>query len=213
MTTDALTRTDPSGLAGDDVLRDLAGIPADSPVDRLRDLRPVARREAQAAYDLLFRPADDAEVGAVERLAVAVFVAALHRDGRAVTHYERELRAAGGSDALVAALTDEADAAATPGPVGTYREPGLAAESVPAPPYRATARDVLGERLAAALEHARLLVLHPRDARPERLGALVAAGWSATGVVTLSQLVSYLAFQLRAAAGLSVLHATPGEPR
>lgn len=213
MTTDALTRTDPSGLAGDDVLRDLAGIPADSPVDRLRDLRPVARREAQAAYDLLFRPADDAEVGAVERLAVAVFVAALHRDGRAVTHYERELRAAGGSDALVAALTDEADAAATPGPVGTYPEPGLAAESVPAPPYRATARDVLGERLAAALEHARLLVLHPRDARPERLEALLAAGWSSTGVVTLSQLVAYLVFQLRAAAGLSVLHTTPGEPR
>jgi uncharacterized protein YciW len=38
----------------------------------------------------------------------------------------------------------------------------------------------------------------------------VAAGWSADGIVTLSQLVSFLAFQVRVVAGLSVLAAEGG---
>ncbi|PYG00072.1 CMD domain protein, Avi_7170 family [Georgenia satyanarayanai] len=201
----------PAGTA--DVLRELAGIPAGGAVDTLRDLRPAARENAQLAYRLLLAPDDDGEVSVLDRLAVAVFVAALHRDERAVAHYRRALLAAGGSDALAATLVAEAGSAGALGPVGTYREPGLATESVPAPAYRVVAREVLGERLAAAVEHARLLVLHPRDARPAALERLVAAGWTANGTVTLSQLVAFLAYQLRAAAGLSVLHATPGGPR
>jgi uncharacterized protein YciW len=39
------------------------------------------------------------------------------------------------------------------------------------------------------------------------LEALVAAGWSTTGIVTLSQLVAVLAYQLRVAAGLELLAA------
>lgn len=201
----------PAGAA--DVLRELAGIPAGGAVDTLRDLRPSARENAELAYRLLFAPGDDGEVPVLDRLAVAVFVAGLHRDERAVSHYRRALLAAGGSDALAATLEAEAGTAAIPGPVGTYREPGLAAESVAAAGYRVVAREVLGERLSAALEHARLLVLHPRDARPDALERLVGAGWSADGTVTLSQLVAFLAYQLRAAAGLSVLHANPGAPR
>lgn len=196
-----------------DVLRELAGIPADGAVDRLRDLRPAARENAQLAYRLLFAPEHDGEVSVLDRLAVAVFVAGLHRDERAVSHYRRALLGAGGSDALAATLATEAGTAAVPGPAGTYREPGLAAESVPVEGYRVVARHVLGERLSAALEHARLLVLHPRDARPDALERLVTAGWTADATVTLSQLVAFLAYQLRAAAGLSVLHATPGAPR
>ncbi len=201
----------PAGSA--DVLRELAGIPAGGAVDTLRDLRPAARENAQLAHRLLFAPDDDGEVSVLDRLAVAVLVAGLHRDERAVSHYQRALLAAGGSDALAATLVTEAGTAGVPGPVGTYREPGLAAESVPVPAYRVVAREALGERLSAALEHARLLVLHPRDAGPDALERLVAAGWTASGTVTLSQLVAFLAYQLRAAAGLSVLHATPGAPR
>jgi uncharacterized protein YciW len=63
-------------------------------------------------------------------------------------------------------------------------------------------------RLAAALQHAHLLTLHPRDARPAELQPLLSAGWSATGaIVTLSQLVSFLAFQIRTVAGLKALAA------
>jgi len=52
--------------------------------------------------------------------------------------------------------------------------------------------EVMGELLASARE---------------RLQPLVAAGWSADGIVTLSQLVSFLAFQVRVVAGLTVLAA------
>lgn len=68
-------------------------------------------------------------------------------------------------------------------------------------------RTVLGERLSAALEHAHLLTFRPRDANPASLQRLLTAGWSTTGVVTLSQLVSFLAFQIRIVSGLRVLAA------
>ncbi|MFW8745418.1 CMD domain protein, partial [Mesorhizobium japonicum] len=53
--------------------------------------------------------------------------------------------------------------------------------------------------------HAHLLTYHPRDAHDAALRALLDAGWSTTGIVTLSQLVSFLHFQLRVVAGLTVL--------
>lgn len=67
-----------------------------------------------------------------------------------------------------------------------------------------------GERhLDAGLAHAELLVLRPSEASPEHLRALEAAGWDADGIVTLSQLISFLTFQLRVAHGLRVLAENP----
>ena len=66
-----------------------------------------------------------------------------------------------------------------------------------------------GERLAAAFEHIHMLVYHPRDAKAVSLQAMLDAGWSTTDVVTLSQLVSFLAFQIRVVAGLKALAARP----
>ena len=193
-----------------DVLSTLAGLPAGSPVDALRDRRPAAREDAELAYDLLFRAPDDVPVPLVERLAVAVFVAGLHRHDAATAHYRQALREAGAETELRAAVYRETEAAAAPGPAGPYREPGLTAESVALPDFQVSidSRAALGERLSAGLEHARLLVLHPRDSRPERLEPLVAAGWDEDGIVTLSQLVAYLAYQIRAAVGLAALHAS-----
>jgi uncharacterized protein YciW len=57
------------------------------------------------------------------------------------------------------------------------------------------------------LQHAHLLVFHPRDASPAALQKLLDAGWSATDIVTLSQLVSFLTFQIRVVAGLRTLAA------
>ncbi|WP_294979731.1 CMD domain protein, partial [uncultured Microbacterium sp.] len=98
------------------------------------------------------------------------------------------------------------------GPYGAYREPQLAGDSTAGP--RWTAREVdaaasgaLGPRLAAALAHTHLLVFRPREARADALRALVAASWSADDIVSLSQLVAFLAFQLRLAWGLRVLAA------
>jgi uncharacterized protein YciW len=77
--------------------------------------------------------------------------------------------------------------------------------------YRVSEADheVLGERLSAALEHAHLLVFRPRDASPAALQALLDAGWSTSGIVTLSQLVAFLSFQIRVVVGLRALAATP----
>jgi len=63
----------------------------------------------------------------------------------------------------------------------------------------------LGPRLAAPLEHAHLLVFRPRDASPAALQALIDAGWSTSGIVTLSQLVAFLSYQIRVVTGLSAL--------
>lgn len=72
------------------------------------------------------------------------------------------------------------------------------------------AEEGTGERhLDAGLAHAELLVLRPRDAAPSHLRALEAAGWDADGIVSLSQLVSFLTFQLRVAHGLRVLAEHP----
>ena len=73
-----------------------------------------------------------------------------------------------------------------------------------------SARHVLGPRLSSAFEHVHMLVYHPRDARPATLEAMLDAGWSTTDVVTLSQLVSFLAFQIRVVAGLMAMRETPG---
>ena len=54
-----------------------------------------------------------------------------------------------------------------------------------------------------------MLVYHPRDAAPPSLRAMLEAGWSTTDIVTLSQLVSFLAFQIRVVAGLKALNARP----
>jgi uncharacterized protein YciW len=73
-----------------------------------------------------------------------------------------------------------------------------------AEPHRA----LLGTRVTAALEHAHLLVFRPRDATSAALQMLLDAGWSNPGIVTLSQLVAFLAFQIRAVAGLRTLAGT-----
>lgn len=52
-------------------------------------------------------------------------------------------------------------------------------------------------------------MLRPSEAAPAHLRALEAAGWDADGIVTLSQLISFLTFQLRVAHGLRVLAENP----
>jgi uncharacterized protein YciW len=57
-----------------------------------------------------------------------------------------------------------------------------------------------------------MLVFHPRDADAASLRRLLDAGWSNSGIVTLSQLVAFLAFQIRTAAGLRTLAQTRNVP-
>lgn len=197
-----------------DVIDHLAEIPAGSRLDEIRRARPDAREHAQQSFLALLEPTEPGQLALADRYAIAAFVALLHDAGptpsRAASFYLELLEDAADAD-LAAAVRRAADAGRATGPFGDYREPGLTDEAL-AGRALAVDRAELPESLAAALEHAHLLVLHPRDARPGALRALVDAGWGPDAIVSLSQLVAFLAFQLRLVHGLRALAATPAAP-
>lgn len=187
-----------------DVIDTLAGIPPGSALDAARRQRPEARTHAQASFDALFAPRDPAGFPLAERLAVAAFVAALHTQPEAQRFYVGRLNAADPALAeAVAAAVRQAARHAPTGPHGAYPAGPLSKEDSPPPAFAAD--PALGPRLAAALAHAHMLVFHPRDASPEHLQRLVDAGWATPSIVTLSQLVAFLSFQIRAVAGFRAM--------
>jgi CMD domain protein len=195
-----------------DIINQLAGIVAGSALDKARDNRPEAKKQAQASYDALFAPKDFGGFSSLERAAVAAFVAALHGRPETVDFYRALLIEAGGGPELQVAIASEATTAHAHGPYGHYPAGPLSRENSEGLKYAVTvsARHVLGPRLSSAFEHVHMLVYHPRDARPATLAAMLDAGWSTTDVVTLSQLVSFLAFQIRVVAGLMAMRENPG---
>ncbi|MGB4776932.1 CMD domain protein [Microbacterium sp.] len=190
-----------------DIIDLLAGISTGDALDAVRAGRPQARENAQRSFEALLEPANPGTFPLAERYAIAAFAARLHAFDAATSFYDDLL--ADEAPELVAAVEAAATDGATTGPYGDYREPGLAAESRAglrwAPDAETSA--ALGVRLSAAVAHTHLLVFRPREARPEHLQALVDADWSPDDIVSLSQLVAFLAFQLRLAWGLRVLAA------
>ncbi len=191
-----------------DAIDVLAGVTPGSTLDRVRAERPQARDNAQASYLALFQPADPGEVSLTERHAVAVFVAGLHREAEIAAFYAAGL---GDAPGLAAAIAAETAHGLTEGPFGRFPAGPLSTEDRPGPSYQPLNAAALGPRLAAAFAHTHMLVFHPRDAAPEALQRLLDAGWSTTGIVTLSQAVAFLAFQIRVVSGLRSLATTlPG---
>jgi CMD domain protein len=190
-----------------DVIDLLVGVAPGSRLDAIRAQRPEARENAQKSYLALFAPKFPGEMTGEERYALAVFVAGLHRDATTLAFYRAGLAKQNGRSGLAAAIDEEIARGAAKGPYGHYPEGPLSAEDRAGPIHRVSEaeRAVLGARLSAALEHAHLLVLRPRDASPAALQALLDSGWSTTGIVTLSQLVAFLSFQIRVIVGLRAL--------
>jgi CMD domain protein len=189
-----------------DVIDALVGITPGSPLDAIRARRPEARAHAQATYRALFTPEKPGTVSAQERFAVAVFVASLHGATAIAARYAERLAESGASTALKGAVDAAVAESRTSGPYGSYPTGPLSRENAAGLSYRVGAtRQALGPRLAAAFEHVHLLVFHPRDAAPPSLQALLDAGWSTTDVVTLSQIVAFLSFQIRVVTGLRTL--------
>lgn len=192
-----------------DILDRLAGIGSGSTLDGVRRERPQTRDNIQASYTALFSAPDETGISRSERLAVAGFVGLLHDDSSASAHYLALLEAQPDGEVLASAVRRQADKAAARGPYGAYPPGPLSQEDEAGPIFTVTSTDAetLGERLSAALAHVHLLVFHPRNARAADLVELEKAGWSTSAIVTLSQIVAYLSFQIRAAHGLRVLGA------
>ncbi|MBV8697262.1 MAG: CMD domain protein [Bradyrhizobium sp.] len=191
-----------------DVVDHLAGVEPGSSFHQIRARRAQARENAQKSYLALFQPSDFGTFPARERWAVAAFAAGLHREPIATELYASKLRS---SEPELGGIIDcEAGRGVTVGPFGHYPAGPLSGEDKPGLIYRVEDghRSLLGERLSAGLEHTHLLVFHPRDAGQEDLNALHQAGWSSTDIVTLSQLVAFLTFQIRVGAGLRALAAS-----
>ncbi|MFT4234682.1 MAG: CMD domain protein [Microbacterium sp.] len=191
-----------------DIIDLLAGIAPGSRLEAVRNQRPQARENAQRSFEALLEPADPGTFPLSERYAVAAFAAGLHGFDAATAFYRDLL----GDEApeLVGAVDLQVRAGASRGPYGVYREPGLAAESVPGEAWAPSPG--LDSRLAAAFAHVHLLVFRPREASAAAIRSLADAGWSANDIVSLSQLVAFLAFQLRLAWGLKALRQAQ-EPR
>ncbi len=187
-----------------DVIDQLAGIHPGSKLEGIRPQRAQARDNAQLSYLSLFKPESAGDVSLRDRYAVAVFVAGLHGQAQVEAFYREGLVAFEGGAALADRVTAEIARGAGTGPYGHYPAGPLSVEDQPGVSFQ-VADASLGKPLSAALEHAHLLVFHPRDAAPPNLQALLDAGWTTTGIVTLSQLIAFLSFQIRVVTGLRVL--------
>jgi CMD domain protein len=195
-----------------DIIDLLANIEPGSSLDGIRSRRLQARENAQKSYLALFEPVDFGDVAAAERCAVAAFVAGAHDAPTGAGFYLAKLAKTADRSELVEALKGEIERAKTSGPYGAFPAGPLALEDKAGLIYRVApdSQRVLGARLAAALEHAHLLVFRPRDASPAAMQALMVVGWSSTAIVTLSQLIAFLSFQVRTVAGLRTLGASLG---
>lgn len=169
----------------------------------LRDLRPVARENAQKSFEALLEPAEPGRFTQAERYAVAAYAAGLHGLDLATTFYV-DLLDDEAPPALAAAVADATARGRSRGPYGEFREPGLSGRSEPGASISNDSFG-LGTRLTAAFDVTHLLVFHPRDSRPGVIRHLAEAGWTADEIVSLTQLVGFLCFQLRVVQGIGAL--------
>jgi len=192
-----------------DIIDTLAGIEPGSALDVIRAKRVQARENAQKSYLSLFEPIDACDFSLLERAAVAAFVTGLHGESPVAALYREKLATSADGARLVEVIEAEIARGRTSGPYGSFPAGPLSVENTAGLIYRVSAasKSVLGARLVAALEHAHLLVFRPRDAASTDMKALLAAGWSNTGIVTFSQLVAFLSFQVRVVSGLRTLAA------
>lgn len=197
-------------MATKDIIGMLAGIEPGSALDAIRARRLQARENAQKSYLALFEPIDASDFSLAERAAVAAFVTGLHGESPVAAFYREKLAANADAAALGEAIRLEIERGKTSGPYGAFPVGPLSIENKAGLIYRVSAerKPALGTRLVAALEHAHLLVFRPRDAASADMKALLDAGWSTTGIVTFSQLVAFLSFQVRVVSGLRTLAAT-----
>jgi CMD domain protein len=159
-----------------DIINQLAGIADDSPLGQLRASRDVTFRAAAGSYRELISPDDPGGLSYVERDAIAYRIATLEHSPAVADHHRQRLASAGVSGNLIEAIAQF--------PQGSDR---------------------LDAHLVAALAHSDLLTRSPRDASADEIAALKAAGFSTRDIVSLSQLIAFVSFEVRLLSALRIL--------
>ncbi|MFR9826441.1 alkylhydroperoxidase domain protein [Corynebacterium striatum] len=181
-----------------DIINQLAEVSPE--IAKLCSRRPDALANAQLSFEALLEPAEEGTFPFTERYAVAAFVAGIYQSTNARDFYA-DLLADDAPAELNAAVLEAIAHGISVGPYADAE--GISGDAAGFITFESVAG--LGERLVAAFDFAHLLVFHPKDAAPEAIGHLQAAGWSDDDIVTLAQLISFLSFQLRVIHGLVVL--------
>jgi len=158
-----------------DVINQFAGIAPGSPLDRLREQRPETLRHAQGSFQVLLEPDDPGGVSREEREAIALRVATLERFPDVADFHRDRLRQLGAQGDRVAAIEQFPDGG-----------------DVPA-------------QLAAILRHTDLLTTSSRSGSPEAIARLRQAGLSDQDIVTISQLIAYMSYEIRMVALLRAM--------
>ena len=187
-----------------DIINELAGLDGTSDTGAeliaLRERRADAVANAQLSFEALLEPDKPGTFTLAERYAIAAYVAGVTQAPAASTFYLDLL-----ADEAPAALVDALRTAIAETLSETLETSGAQGPQWQSDFVVYAPDSALGRRLAAALDFAHLLTIHPKDASPKAIGHLDAAGWSTDDIVSLGQLISFLAFQLRVAHGLQVL--------
>lgn len=164
-----------------DVIDAILQTAPDGKIAELRAKKPVLAAELQAYYRSIFAPAPDSAAAfpLVERALVAVRVASFTRS-QAVADWYADLAAREGA---VPEAIDRARDANRPWKNDT--------------------------RLGAAMRHADLLTSRVSTARRSDLDALKLAGFTPAGILSLSQTIAFVSYQLRLIAGLRAFEDRP----
>jgi uncharacterized protein YciW len=149
----------------------------ESAIAALRAEKPVLAAQDQAYYEAIFQPtpASAAEFSLRDRALVAVRVAS-HTRSDAVADWYATLAASQGATANeIEQVRDLTNAWSTPTTLG------------------------------AAIRHADLLTTAPASATAQDLQNLKDAGFTPAGILSLSQTIAFVSYQLRLIAGLRAL--------
>ncbi|EPJ80166.1 hypothetical protein CFII64_19963 [Pseudomonas sp. CFII64] len=160
-----------------DVLDNLLGIAPGSHLHPVRHARDKVVSATQGSHALFFNAQVQDGLSLSERLLVAYYASRLTPNERLAGYYLEQLNALKIDQALLAKV--DADAV----------------ESLGDP------------RLQAILDFTRTLILSPVEGDQQALQVLQQAGLTTAEIVVLAQLIAFLSYQVRLAAGLSALSA------
>ncbi|MEZ4614004.1 MAG: hypothetical protein R2867_00620 [Caldilineaceae bacterium] len=158
-----------------DLINQLLGITADSPLAEVRNRRPEVVAHSQGSYAAIFQPADPVDLAVVDRHLAGLRVAVLTPSPLLIAHH-------------VQRATE----------LGVARERIDAVQAVPLGPS-------VDARTQAIMAHVDRLTLEPVTADASHVTALAAAGLSVRAIVALSQLIAFTSYQARVLVALQLL--------